>query len=125
MSGTRQGALGAYLALIGLCILWEGGFAPSPYAPRFWFAIKVLPLVVLLYGLVRGAAKAYAFAGVLVLLYFSEGVVLSYVHVDARWSWTGVRFFAALEIVLTLGFFFAAAWYLRQKHHGVSLDQRP
>lgn len=115
MPGTQNTALGAYLALIGLGILWEGWFAPSSYAPQFWFLVKTAPLVVLLYGLVRGSAKIYLLACLLILLYFSEGVVLSYVHAGARWTWTGVRFFAALEIALTLAFFFSATWYVRQK----------
>lgn len=115
MPRPQQNALGAYLALIGLCILWEGWFAPSSYAPQFWFLIKTAPLVALLYGLVRGSAKSYLFGCLLILLYFSEGVVLSYVHAGAQWSWTGVRFFAALEIVLALTFFFSASWYVRQK----------
>lgn len=115
MPGPQQNALSAYLALIGLCVLWEGWFAPSSYAPQFWFFIKTGPLLALLYGLARGGVKSYLYGCLLILLYFSEGVVLSYVHAGAPWGWTGVRFFAAIEIVLTLAFFFSASWYVRQK----------
>ena len=75
--------------------------------------LKTLPLIVLLYGLVRGNPKSHFIACLLVLPYFAEGTVLSYIHAGTHWRWTGPQFFAVLEILLSLCFFFSAAWYVR------------
>lgn len=114
MSALHKTALSSYLALIGLTISWEGWLAPSPYAPRMWFMLKTLPLILLLYGLVRGNRKIYFLACLLILLYFSEGVVLSYAHIGANWHLHGTRFFAGLETLFAVCFFFSAAWYARR-----------
>ena len=120
MNALRQTAFLSYLALIGLTISWEGWFAPSSYAPRAWFMLKTLPLILLLYGLVRGTFKSYFLACIVVLVYFAEGTVLTYVYVGTHWQWTGTRFFAILEILLSLSFFFSAAWYVRQSRDALS-----
>jgi uncharacterized membrane protein len=118
MQALQRLALAAYLALLALCAVWEAWLVPSSYAPPvFWLGIKILPLLFPLLGLFRGKPKVYFLASLLVLAYFSEGVVLAYSHRADSLAGIGVLSLAWLEIVLSLLFFFSAAFYLRKVNH--------
>ncbi len=94
------------ITLIFLCLAWEAWLAPlrpggSP------LVLKVLPLLVPLFGILRGKIYTYQWAPMLVLLYFSEGVVRA-------WSDTGIAAqLAASEIVLSVVFFFSTIYFVR------------
>jgi len=70
-------------------------------------AFKALPLLFPLMGILKGRRYTYQWAPMLVLAYFSEGVVRA-------WSEQGLSAgLAGVEIVLSVVFFFAAIYYAR------------
>lgn len=94
------------IALIALCVLWEGWLAPlRPGGSTL--VLKVIPLLFPLFGILRGKIYTYQWASMLVLLYFTEGVVRA-------WSDKGLSAnLAVLEIVLSTIFFFSTIFYVR------------
>ena len=65
-------ALFAWIALIVLCVLWELWIAPVRPGGS-WLALKALPLLLPLRGLLRAENKSYQWALLLILLYLFEG----------------------------------------------------
>ncbi|MET0217588.1 MAG: DUF2069 domain-containing protein, partial [Burkholderiales bacterium] len=62
------------VALIALCLAWELWLAPlRPGGSSL--ALKCLPLLLPLFGLLRGKRYTYQWAWILGLAYFTEGVV--------------------------------------------------
>lgn len=104
---TRWLAVGSLLGLIALGFAWEMWLAPLRPGGS-WLALKVLPLVVPLAGLLKNRMYTYRWVSLLVWLYFTEGVVRA-------WSDTGAasRALAGMEIVLCLTLFAACAWHVR------------
>jgi uncharacterized membrane protein len=94
------------VALIALCLAWELWLAPlRPGGSSL--AFKALPLLLPLFGMLRGKRYTYQWAWILALAYFTEGVVRA-------WSETGVsQTLAAVEIALSLAFFSATVLYAR------------
>jgi uncharacterized membrane protein len=108
-------ALACYLALIGLTLLWEGWLAPAPGAPPgFWLTIKSIPLLFPLFGILRGRRTSYLWASLLLLAYFTEGVVVAYTDRHAPLGLHAPWLYALMEIVLVLGFIASAAYYVRR-----------
>lgn len=62
------------IALIVLCVLWEGWLAPLR-PEGSWFTLKALPLMFAVFGVLKGRRYTYQWLSMLVLLYFTEGVV--------------------------------------------------
>ncbi|OGI38839.1 MAG: hypothetical protein A2140_04070 [Candidatus Muproteobacteria bacterium RBG_16_62_13] len=110
MRSLKLAALAAWGGLIVLCLLWELWLAPSSYAPApVWTLIKLLPLAALAPALFGQGYRAYIYGCLLVLPYFSEGVMLA-------WSDPGmVRVLALTEILLVLVFVIPAALYVRRR----------
>lgn len=103
----RMGASVSLIALIVLCLLWE--FLIAPLRPGgSLLALKVLPLLLPLRGVLRGNLYTMQWAAMLILVYFMEGVVR---------AWSDPSFLSALmaggEIMLTLVFYLCAIFYLR------------
>ena len=69
--------------------------------------LKVLPLLLPLRGILNGRRYTFQWACMLILLYFTEGVVRAWS--DRPPSST----LAVFEIVLSVVFFFAAIYYTR------------
>lgn len=94
------------VALIGLCLAWELWLAPlRPGGSSL--AFKALPLLLPLFGMLRGKRYTYQWAWILGLAYFTEGVVRA-------WSESGFsQTLAAVEIALSLAFFSAVVLYAR------------
>ncbi|MBI5257339.1 MAG: DUF2069 domain-containing protein [Burkholderiales bacterium] len=69
---TRLVAVGSVLALIALGLAWELWLAPT--GQRTW-ALKVLPLVAAVVGLLKHRLYTYRWLSLLVWLYFAEGMV--------------------------------------------------
>lgn len=94
------------IALIFLCLAWELVLAPiRPGGSSL--ALKALPLLLPLMGILKGRRYTYQWAPMLVLAYFSEGVVRA-------WSDTGLSaWLAGAEVALSVVFFFAAIYYAR------------
>ena len=70
----RLGASVSLIALIILCLAWEFFIAPLRPGGSL-LALKVLPLLLPLRGVLRGNLYTMQWAAMLILLYFMEGVV--------------------------------------------------
>lgn len=101
---ARTLALGGLVGLIALGLAWELWLAPTGSGT---LALKVLPLVACLAGLMRHRMATYRWLALLVWLYFLEGVV--------RASTEGglAQALALAEIVLCLVLFAASTLYIR------------
>ena len=100
----RLAASVSLVALILLCLAWELWLAPlRPGGSTL--ALKALPLLVPLPGIVRGRRRVYQWSSMLVLAYFAEGVMRA-------WGERGAaQWLAAAEIALSLAFFAAVVAY--------------
>ena len=106
---TRQLQLCAtvsLIALIFLCLLWESVLAPLNSGGSL-LILKAVPLLLPLFGILKGRRYTYQWASMFVLLYFTEGVVRA-------WTDTGISAkLAMIEMVLSLIFFICAIFYAK------------
>jgi uncharacterized membrane protein len=94
------------IALIFLCLAWELWLAPIRPGGSL-LVLKTLPLLLPLMGILKGRRYTYQWAPMLVLAYFTEGVVRA-------WSDTGLSaWLAGGEVALSVAFFLAAIYYAR------------
>ena len=100
------GASASLIALIFLCVLWEAVLAPIKPGGSL-LMLKALPLLLPLFGVLRGRVYTYQWAALLVLAYFCEGVVRAWAEHGAS------RALAAAETALSVSFFFCAIFYAR------------
>ncbi len=99
-------ATASLIALIFLCVAWELWLAPVR-AGGSALTLKALPLLLPLFGVLHGKRYTYQWASMLILAYFTEGVVRA-------WSERGAgQALALAEIVLSMVFFTAAICYAR------------
>lgn len=107
VAATRWLAVGSLVGLIVLGLAWEMWLAPLRPGGS-WLALKVLPLVVPLAGLLKNRMYTYRWVSLMIWLYFTEGVVR---------AWSDAlplsRALAGLEIVLCLSLFVACALHVR------------
>ncbi|MEO5696796.1 MAG: DUF2069 domain-containing protein [Burkholderiaceae bacterium] len=105
---TRALAVGSVLGLIALGLAWELWLAPTGDRT---LALKVLPLLLPLPGLLRNRLYTYRWVSLMVWLYFTEGVVRA--TSDRGLGAT----LAGIEVLLCLLLFAACAaqvrWRLR------------
>ena len=94
------------IALIFLCVAWELWLAPiRPGGSSL--VLKALPLLIPLMGILKGRRYTYQWAPMLLLFYFSEGVMRA-------WSDRGLSAQLGMaEVVLSVVFFFAAIYYAK------------
>jgi uncharacterized membrane protein len=80
----------------------------APFKPDGSLLIlKTLPLLVPLFGILKGKRYTYQWASMFILLYFTEGCVRA-------WSDTGLSAKLALvEVALTLIFFMCTIYYAK------------
>ena len=106
MKTLQHIASASLIALIFLCLAWELVLAPiRPGGSSL--AFKALPLLLPLMGILKGRRYTYQWAPMLVLAYFTEGVVRA-------WSDQGLSaWLAGAEVLLSGVFFFAAIVYAR------------
>jgi len=102
----RAVALFALLGLIGLGLAWELWLAPTGSGT---LALKVLPLLLGVAGLLRHRMYTFRWLSLLVWLYFAEGVVRSTTEAGPS------RSMAVLEIALCLLLFGACTVYIRRR----------
>ena len=105
-STAHHGAVTSLIALSILCVVWEAWLAPL--APGSWkLALKVVPLLLPLAGVIRRDLYTLQWSAMLILLYFAEGIVRA----------TSDRGFSStlgwIEVVLTTLYFVCALIYLR------------
>ena len=95
----------ALLALIALCLLWEGWLAPLRPGGS-WLILKGLPLLPAVPGVLRGRRYTSQWLSMAVLLYFLEGAL--------RFNDPGLTgVLARVEVVLAIVLFVAAVGHAR------------
>ena len=99
-------SIASLLALIVLSIAWEWFLAPLRPGGS-WLIVKFLPLLLPLRGVLTRNRYTMQWSSMLILLYFTEGVVRA-TSDRAPSSWL-----AWCEVALTVLFFFATIFYLR------------
>ncbi|MBL8286620.1 MAG: DUF2069 domain-containing protein [Rubrivivax sp.] len=102
----RAATLASTLALLALGLAWELWLAPTG---RGTLALKVLPLLPALPGLLRHRLYTFRWLSLLVWLYALEGLVRA-----ASEPGTGA-WLAALEVALAVAVFAAATLYIRRR----------
>jgi uncharacterized membrane protein len=100
------GAVTSLVALIFLCVAWELFLAPVRPGGS-WLALKAVPLLVPLFGVLHGKRYTFQWTTLLIWLYFAEGIVRAYsdAGLSAR--------LAAVEIALALAYFASAVAFVR------------
>jgi uncharacterized membrane protein len=94
------------IALIALCLAWELWLAPLRPGGS-WLALKALPLLLPLFGILRGRRYAYQWASLLIQFYLLEGLTRATTD-------TGLmQWLAVVEVALAISFFVAALTYAR------------
>lgn len=111
ISRLRLAGSASLIALIVLAAAWELVLAPLRPGGS-WLALKALPLLLPLRGVLRGEVYTYRWAMMLVLAYFAEGCVRAYAESAP------VAALAAIEIVLASAFFVSAIAYVRVERRG-------
>jgi uncharacterized membrane protein len=108
-----------YLATITLAVLivgalvWELWLAPLRPGGS-WLALKAMPLLLPLRGVIRGDIYTYRWATMLVLAYLAEGVVRAYTERAPAAA------FAIAEVALSILFFTLAIIYVRPVRSGAT-----
>lgn len=98
-------ALASWISLAVWCVLCELWFAPIRPGGS-WLALKILPLLIPLRGMLGRKPDAMQWAVLIVLLYLAEGLVRVFEPAPYREAAAGEILFAAV-------FFVAALIYLR------------
>ena len=100
------GAAISLIALILLCVAWELQLAPLRPGGS-WLVLKVLPLLLPLRGELKRDLYTMQWSSMLILLYFTEGIVraTSDKGLSATLGW--------IEAGLACAFFFCTIFYLR------------
>lgn len=94
------------IGLIAFCLAWELWLAPL-HPGGSTLAVKALPLLAPLFGILRGSRYTHQWTSMLALAYLAEGLVR--VWSDAA----GTRWAPAVEIVLAGALFVACVAYAR------------
>ena len=111
MRTLRLTAAATLALLAALCLAWELWLAPLRPGGSL-IALKALPLVIPIRGILEGRRYTYQWSSMLILAYFAEGVTRA-------WSEAGLsRVLATGEIVLSVAFFAAAVSYARLTRAG-------
>ena len=101
------GALGSLVALIALCVAWELVLAPLRPGGS-WMVLKVVPLLLPLRGVLKRDVYTMQWSSMLILVYFTEGIVRATsdrLPLSAALGWA--------ETALTCVFFICTILYLR------------
>jgi uncharacterized membrane protein len=102
-AATRVVAVAATVALIALSMAWELSWAPTGHGR---LALKALPLVLALPGLLRHRMYTYRWLSLAVWLYVAEGAVRITDRAPANWL-------AGVELALSIVLFAACATQVR------------
>jgi len=111
----RKLTLVSYIPLILFVILWQTMLAPSAFIGLpLAFVLFVLPLLLPLYGILKGNPYTHAWANFILMLYFLHGFTTIYTLWD-QW------YLPFIELVLTTGAFIGATYYARYKGRELGL----
>jgi len=100
------GASLSLILLIVLCLAWEGFLAPlKPDGSNL--ILKAAPLLLPLFGVLKGRRYTYQWSSMFILIYFTEGAVRA-------WSDQGLSaLLAFIEVLLSLTYFGCAIFYAK------------
>ncbi|ATD61754.1 hypothetical protein CNX70_17505 [Janthinobacterium svalbardensis] len=101
------GAIASLVTLIVWCLLWETVVAPLQPGGS-WVVLKAAPLFIPLYGVIKRDVYTLQWSSMVILLYFTEGVVRGYSDtnpVSAMMAWG--------EATIVCIYFACAVLYLR------------
>lgn len=100
------GASLSLILLILLCLAWEGFLAPlKPHGSNL--ILKAVPLLLPLFGVLKGRRYTYQWSCMFILIYFTEGAVRA-------WSDQALSaHLALLEVLLSLTYFGCAIFYAK------------
>ena len=107
----KAGASFSLIALIILCLAWEGPLAPiKPEGSKL--ILKAVPLLLPLFGILNGRRYTYQWASMFILIYFTEGAVRA-------WADQGLSAKLAIaEVLLTTTFFYCTIFYAKLTRQG-------
>jgi len=101
------GAIGSLVALILWCVLWEMVLAPLKPGGS-WLVLKAAPLLLPLYGVYKRDIYTLQWTSMMILLYFTEGVVRGWSDTGKLSAWLGWG-----EAAVVCVYFVCAVMYLR------------
>lgn len=99
-------ASASLIALIFLCLIWEGWLAPLKPGGS-WMTLKAAFLLVPLFGILRGKRYTYKWLSLFIQLYLMEGAL------RATSDHGLIQQFAIAETVLAVVLFFSTILYIR------------
>ena len=109
----RWTAAASLLGLIVLGVLWEMVLAPIRPGGSL-LALKVLPLILPLAGVLKNRMYTYRWLSLLLWLYFTEGIVRA-------WSEKAPgNYLAMIEVVLCLVLFAACSLHVKIRFKGIA-----
>jgi len=108
----RWTAAASLFGLIVLGVLWEMVLAPIRPGGSL-LALKVLPLILPLAGVLKNRMYTYRWLSLLVWLYFTEGVVRAWSDKPPS------NYLAMIEVVLCLVLFTACALHVKVRFKGI------
>ncbi len=106
LSRLRWVAVISLLALIVLSLLWERWLAPLRPGGS-WLMLKAVPLLLPLYGLLRGKRYTYQWSSMLILAYLTEGLVRATSDVGPS------QWLATIEAILATVYFISVLMFCR------------
>ncbi|MFN9448981.1 MAG: DUF2069 domain-containing protein [Rubrivivax sp.] len=113
---SRALTLGSVVALLVLCVAWELWLAPTGSGT---LAIKALPLLLPLLGLMRYRLYTFRWLSLLIWLYAGEGLLrLSSEGGLSRWL-------AVAEVLLSVLVFVGCVWHVRARLRHLRADGAP
>jgi len=101
------GAMGSLVLLIVWCVLWEMVLAPL-HPGGSWLVLKAAPLLIPLLGVFKRDAYTLQWTSMMILLYFTEGVVRGWSDKGQLSAWLGWG-----EAIIVCIYFVCALLYLR------------
>ena len=108
-SALRSVSSASLIALIALCLAWEAWLAPlRPGGSAL--ILKVLPLLVPLFGVLRGRRYTYQWSSMLIWFYFTAGILRAWGDKGmAAWLGGSESLLALLLFALCCAFAYYAA----------------
>ena len=101
------GAVASLIGLIILSLVWELWLAPLRPGGS-WLALKAVPLLLPLRGVIKRDIYTMQWSSMMILLYFTEGVVRASSDKLALSATLG-----KVEVALVLAYFFATVFYVK------------
>jgi uncharacterized membrane protein len=103
----HRGAIASMVLLVLWCIAWEVWLAPLKPGGS-WLALKAAPLLFPLAGIIKRDVYTLQWTSMVILLYFTEGVVRGWSDIGTLSAWLGWG-----EALIVTVYFICAVMYVR------------